>query len=113
MKTNYQKTRNFSLVLLFTFAMLSGVEACFSQTQLYPVIIGDTAIISVTGSNGTVQWQQSDDSLTWTDIPGATFNPQTIITTTSGTGKRFFRAKITNTAICYNSSWYSNVSTFA
>ncbi|PIY03273.1 MAG: hypothetical protein COZ21_09825, partial [Bacteroidetes bacterium CG_4_10_14_3_um_filter_31_20] len=88
---------------------MSGVETCFSQNLLYDVFPGDTAILSVTSANGTIQWQQSDDSLTWTDIPGATTTPYTIITTTSATGKRFFKAKITNVAICDNSSWYSSI----
>jgi len=109
MKTNHLKTKIFLLPLFFTFAILSGVETCFSQNLLYDVFPGDTAILSVTSANGTIQWQQSDDSLTWTDIPGATTTPYTIITTTSATGKRFFKAKITNVAICDNSSWYSSI----
>ncbi|MFH2143500.1 MAG: DUF1566 domain-containing protein [Bacteroidota bacterium] len=81
----------------------------FSQTQLYTVVVGDNAILSVTGANGTIQWQQSEDSLTWADISGATTTPYTIITAASGTGKRFFRAKITD-VLCPNATpWYSSV----
>jgi len=100
---------NLLTTLLFTFAILSGVETCFSQTQLYTVIVGDNAILNVTGANGTIQWQESTDSLAWTDIAGATTTPYTIITTTSVTGKRFFRAKITD-ALCPNATpFYSSV----
>ena len=88
--------------------MLSVAEA-YSQTQLYAYSAGETVTLSVTGANGTIQWQQSTDSLAWADIAGATTTPYTITTTTSVTGKRFFRAKVTNTVICDNSSWYSSV----
>lgn len=96
-----------STFVLFASVMLSVAEA-YSQTQLYAYSVGETVTLSVTGANGTIQWQQSTDSLVWADIAGAITTPYTIITTTSVTGKRFFRAKVID-ALCPLTLWYSSV----
>ena len=103
MKTNHLKTKIFLLPLFFTFAMLSGVETCFSQNLLYDVFPGDTAILSVTGANGTIQWQQSTDSLTWTNMAGFTDSIAVFLATTSPTNKKFYRAIITD-VLCPNAT---------
>lgn len=102
------KTKTRIFLLLFSFTMLNLVVTGFSQNQLYTVVVGDTAILNMVGTSGTIQWQQSEDSLSWVDISGATANPQTIVITVSSTGKCFFRAKIFDSAICQNSNWYSS-----
>ncbi|MBI4647651.1 MAG: DUF1566 domain-containing protein [Bacteroidia bacterium] len=89
-------------IFLVSAFMLVIIQAK-SQNYQYAMLPGDTAVLSVTGANGSVQWQESTDSLAWTDIPDATFNMQIVITTASVTGKRFFRAKVTDT-LCPNAS---------
>lgn len=79
------------------------------QAQEDHLLIGDTAVLIVTGAKGTIQWQESTDSMSWTDISGATDSIYELLTTSSPSGKRFFRAQITN-AICEESPlWYSSV----
>ncbi|MDD5570625.1 MAG: YCF48-related protein, partial [Bacteroidales bacterium] len=77
-------------------------------TYKYVLLVGDTAVLSVTNANGTIQWQESEDSLSWSDISGATTSQVTVVARTSGTGYRYFRAKVTNAATCTNQPWYSN-----
>jgi hypothetical protein len=77
------------------------ITPVIASKGLCNVIVGDTAILSVVNSGATfdsIQWQQSTDSIIFTDIPGATSNPQSIITTISPTGKRYFQANI----LCIN-----------
>ncbi|MBU0613804.1 DUF1566 domain-containing protein, partial [Patescibacteria group bacterium] len=87
--------------------------ACTANAQpgWTDVVPGDTVKLIVTGHNGTIQWQQSTDSLAWTDMTGLTDSVEVIVATTSPTGKRYYRVKITNAAICENSSWYSSIMT--
>ncbi len=80
-----------------------------SQTYNYAVQIGNAIELNVTGANGNIQWQESTDSLNWSDISGATTSPYTFNAVTSPSGIRYFRAKITNTTICPNSPWYSTI----
>jgi len=83
--------------LIFT-VLIFWVNSLPAQSNIvFTMIVGDTAVLSVSGHNGSVQWQKSPDSLNWIDINGATNNTLTIITDTSYTGKRFFRAKVTDT----------------
>ncbi|MFH2143206.1 MAG: immunoglobulin domain-containing protein [Bacteroidota bacterium] len=92
-------------IIITIFAGITGN----AQSILYTVLVGDSVELSVSGANGTIQWQESEDSLVWSDIAGATGNPQSVIATSSVTGKRFFRAEITNVSICENAPWYSNI----
>lgn len=106
------KKHNTILIVMSLLAMLLlnlRPEPAKAQSQFYPVLVGDTIVLNVTGANGSIQWQQSTDSLNWTDISGATTTPYQLITSASATGKRFFRAKITNTSICELSPWYSSI----
>ncbi|MBU0489723.1 MAG: immunoglobulin domain-containing protein [Bacteroidetes bacterium] len=84
---------------------------CVTQanSQTYAVLIGDNVEINVTGHNGSIQWQESTDNLSWTDMPGLTDSVEAFVVTSSPTGEKFYRAKITNATICENSSWYSSV----
>ena len=97
--------KQYILILVILFASLLSK----AQQPLQTVIIGEAAVLEVTGANGTVQWQESTDSLSWTAITGATTNPYSLTATSSPTGKRFYRAAITNASICQNSVWYSTV----
>ncbi|MBU1718124.1 MAG: hypothetical protein KKA07_03530, partial [Bacteroidetes bacterium] len=82
-----------------------------SQVGWYDVFSGDTISLTVTGyHDGTIQWQESTDSLAWTNIPGLTNNVETFEATSSPTGKKYYRAEIVDT-LCPNTPgpWYSSV----
>ena len=99
----YMKT-----LLTITLIAVSALIAN-AQSGWYAAFTGDTVVLNVSGQNGTIQWQQSTDSLTWTDISGAITTPYELITTSSATGKRFFRAEITD-ALCPNATpFYSSI----
>lgn len=57
---------SFIAALLFSFLIFAdlGVKA---QTLCH----GDTIVINVTGYSGSLQWEVSDDQISWSDIPGA------------------------------------------
>lgn len=91
------KTKSFTIFGLFLLFSL----CVYSQNTLYTFVVGDSAILSLTGANGAaIQWQQSTDSLIWSDIPSATAYLYPIITTTSPTGKRYFRANVIRNSHC-------------
>ena len=94
--------------LLISIIFLSSIFYCFSQTQ-YSVLAGDTAILSLSSAAGSIQWQQSEDSVAWTNIPGAINNPQRVLITTSLTGKRLFRAVVSGSGLCANYDIKSSV----
>ena len=84
-----------------------------SNAQPIPtVIVGstpDTLVLTVNGANGTIQWQESTDSISWSNIIGATINDYEVITDNSVVGKHYYRAEISNSTICENSTWYSSI----
>lgn len=59
------------------------------------VCAGITTTFSTSGSNGSLQWEQSSDNLNWTGIPGATGTSYTA-TAPSGQAQRYFRVVATN-----------------
>lgn len=69
------------------------VAATFATTaQTYLFCYGDTITHDLPVYHSSLQWQQSNDGLTWTDIPGATYQPyKTVLTTTI-----YYRAKVTD-----------------
>src|SRR3989339_739780 len=94
---------------LLTIILIVLTMSVYAQTGWYAALPGDTIVLNVTGHNGTIQWQQSTDSITWTNIAGATVTPYELITTSSATGKRYFRAAITD-ALCPNATpFYSSI----
>ncbi len=85
--------RNLNIIIITTI-LLGYTTQVNSQILLQ---VGDTVNLSVTGIvAGTIQWQQSDDSLVWVDISGAVNNPQTLLATASATEKRYYMAKVTD-----------------
>ena len=95
------------IVFMFFFTICHVHTASAQSSILYTMIVGDTAVLSVTGTTGSIQWQESKDSINWSNISGATNNPQTYITDTSYSGKRFLRAKMSDTAKCLLAPFYS------
>ncbi|MBI5218774.1 MAG: DUF1566 domain-containing protein [Bacteroidia bacterium] len=82
----------------------------FAQSPLHSVVVGDTIELRVTGAHASIQWQQSTDSLTWTDITGLTDSIEVFLATSSPTNKRFYKAKITDAQCPLTPGpWYSSV----
>jgi hypothetical protein len=96
------------LFFIFFILFIFGTNRLFSQKDTL-LFVGDTAVLNVTGAHGIIQWQQSTDSTNWTNIAEATDSIIEVEIIASPSGKRFFRAKITNAAICENASWYSSI----
>jgi uncharacterized protein (TIGR02145 family) len=69
--------------------ILASLEV-YSQTYYY--CIGDSVYLGLDGYNGSLQWQQSSDSVNWTNISGANYSPFGLIFW----GNKFYRAMVTN-----------------
>lgn len=65
---------------------------CFYHPQL-SMSQSDTVYLRLQGIQyGSIQWQQALDTMTWNDIPGATFNHYPLVPDQT----RFYRAKVTS-----------------
>lgn len=74
-------------LLLICVILLNLCNLCSAQTT---VCSGDTALLILNTYRGTIQWQQSSDSITWDSIPGATSDTaQVIVDTTT-----WYRAQV-------------------
>jgi len=82
--------------LFVCISIFHGLQLKAQQNVVYSLIIGDTTMLILQGAHGNIQWQQSTDSVNWSDISGAINNPHYVIATYSSTGKRFYRAVITD-----------------
>ena len=94
--------------IFITLFLLAGITIN-AQAQYTTVMPGDTVVLTVTGSHGSIQWQQSIDSLTWTDLPGLSDSVVTFVTTSSATGKKYYRAEINDTLCPLVTPFYSSV----
>lgn len=82
--------KNTFFSLLFASALFFvSVRSC---AQTYNVCSGDSVTLNLPSYTGSLQWQQSADSIIWSDIPGATYQPYHII----GTVNKYFRAMVIN-----------------
>jgi len=97
--------KNFLFLIFVLIISLNTI----AQTGWYASFAGDTIVLNVSGQNGTIQWQQSSDSINWINIESATSTPYEFLTTLSPTGKWFYRAEISNATICENAYWYSSL----
>jgi len=70
------------------FVIVLGLIVNTSQAQT--LCHGDTIHIVVTGYNGNLQWQYSEDLITWTDILGAHNDTLTIVAKTN----RHYRVRV-------------------
>jgi hypothetical protein len=100
-----QLIHNPSIIIIF---LLFSSLASKGQNYIYDIFPGDTISVIVTGSNDTIQWQRSADSINWTNISGAITNQHSIIYTASDTGLKFYRARLTNATKCSSTPWYSS-----
>jgi len=60
---------------------------------------GTPVSFSLVGGSGAIQWQQSPDNVTWANIPGATTNPYTYISSIGQQDTLYFRAVSCNVLI--------------
>jgi len=94
--------------IIFLFFTLVQVISLKSQENCEALLIGDTVNLSVSGYNGSIQWQQSSDCIIWTDIVGfVNENEQYIVN--YPVGEKYIRVKITNSLICEYSSWFGDI----
>jgi uncharacterized protein (TIGR02145 family) len=76
-------------ILLFYFVLLF-VGFNF-RAQTFSLCPGDSFNLVITNYTGTLQWQESTDSLNWTNISSATYSPYLIIFSVS----KYYRAAVT------------------
>jgi hypothetical protein len=76
------------LILIIVVSLFS--VNIYSQTYSY--CLGETVYLEANVLNGNIQWEQSIDSINWSNIPGSNYSPFSIIFW----GNKFYRAKITN-----------------
>ncbi|MFN5182441.1 MAG: hypothetical protein ACK5D5_05410 [Bacteroidota bacterium] len=63
------------------------------QSQTFTYCPGDSVYLGLPSYTGTLQWQESTDSLNWSNIPGANFSPYGFLFS----GNKYYRAMVTNT----------------
>ncbi len=80
-----------------------------TKSQNFVVLIGDTVELKVVVTTGLIQWQQSTDSVLWTDIVGYTNSVQVFAATSSTTNKIFYKAKITDTLCPLTTPIFSSI----
>ncbi len=80
-----------------------------AQDPLQTIVVGDTVELRVTGAHASIQWQQSTDSLTWTDMVGFTDSVAIFLATTSPTNKKYYRAIITDALCSIATPVYSSI----
>ncbi|MBI5219554.1 MAG: gliding motility-associated C-terminal domain-containing protein [Bacteroidia bacterium] len=68
---------------------VGGTATATNNTLCY----NTSTTLSLTGSSGNIQWQQSPDGSTWSDIPGAT---SSTYTTSNLTATTYFRAVLSS-----------------
>lgn len=84
--------KNF-IVLISILVLCSTI----AKSQNFVVLVGDSVELKVVVPTGLVQWQQSTDSIIWTDIVGYTNSVHVFAAISSPTNRMFYRAKITDT----------------
>ncbi|MCF8424717.1 MAG: fibrobacter succinogenes major paralogous domain-containing protein [Bacteroidia bacterium] len=74
----------------FFISFLSTIFCINVFSQTYNHCQGDSVHLGIASYTGSLQWQQSSDSLNWSDIIGATFSPYGFVFSTP----KYYRAKI-------------------
>ncbi|MEI7597300.1 MAG: YCF48-related protein, partial [Bacteroidota bacterium] len=72
-------------------------------------LIGDSVFFSINNTMGTVQWQSSIDTLNWIDIPNANSSMFAFKSVHVDSGKKFYRAKITDPNCPIAGPYYSKI----
>lgn len=70
---------------------------------------GDTILLTEINASGNIQWQVSTDTINWVDIVNATTNPYFYISTPAVSGRRYYRAKITDPNCLLATPFFGNI----
>ena len=62
------------------------------RSQTYTYCPGDSVYLGLPSYTGSLQWQESPDSINWSNIPGATFSPYGFVFSSNN----YYRAKVTS-----------------
>ncbi|MFN5459752.1 MAG: hypothetical protein ACK5AY_07575, partial [Bacteroidota bacterium] len=73
------------------FFLFSIVTIFSLRSQTFTYCPGDSIYLGLPSYVGALQWQESIDSLNWSNIPGATFSPYGFIFTSN----KYYRAAVT------------------
>jgi len=90
-----------------TYIILFSANA-FSQGIIYTLLAGDSLNLKVSGYHGQVQWQHSDDNVTFNDMFGVTGDSTVCFVPSGSSAQKYYRARIIDT-ICPNSPTFSTV----
>lgn len=90
---------------ILIFFLLLGVG--LSQGKAQQLCHGDTIHITVAGYSGNLQWQVTEDLVTWTNIPGAIYDTLHVI----AKANKYYRVRVT-TGTC-NSFFSDSVNIYA
>jgi hypothetical protein len=105
-KSLYMK--NFSLLIIVYLLAFGALNA--QTSSFYACFVEDTIVLSLNSPTGSIQWQETTDTMgTWTNIATAVTNNYNYRITAMGTGFKYFRAKITNPAICSTGFYFSRI----
>ncbi len=101
--------------ILFRDSRSGLAEVYFTKGSVIPTdgkaLVNDIAKLYLHNTQGSFQWQNSSDGITFNDIPGATTNPYSLTLIASPSGYWYYRAKITD-PLCVNQPvTYSTIST--
>lgn len=72
-------------------------------------LVGDSVFLTINNSVGTIQWQSSLDTLSWQDIPNANSKDYAFKSIAVSSGKKFYRAKITDPNCALLGPYYSKI----
>lgn len=76
----------------FLIVGISFILSVSSYSQTFSYCVGDIFYLRLDSYNGSLQWQQSSDSVVWNNISGANYSPYGLYFW----GNKFYRAVVTN-----------------
>lgn len=87
----YTKTSNSNLYIL-CLLIFFNINFFSIKAQTYSLCKGDSISLDIASYRGNLQWQESNDNISWNDITGATYQPYII----KVSGTKYYRAKVTD-----------------
>lgn len=81
-----------------------------AQNHIQTILVGDTVELRFPVQYGTIQWQFSTDSLTWSDMIGFS-DSVAVFRATPNPTKRYYKARITDTSSSNGTIFYSSIVT--
>lgn len=103
----YGETEDY-LVNIVAFVACTDPPTAGSISGVASFCSGDSTTLTLSGEtlNTTIQWQQSADSITWTDIAGAN---GTVYATGSLTDSIYYRVKVSCTSDAFTNAYLVNI----